>query len=42
VLFAIAVLSLPSPTIASLVLLFAAYVAADGAFAILAGVRAAA
>jgi uncharacterized membrane protein HdeD (DUF308 family) len=39
VLFAIAVLSLPSPTIASLVLLFAAYVAADGAFAILAGVR---
>ena len=39
VLFAIAVLSLPSPTIASLVLLFAAYVAADGAFAIWAGMR---
>jgi uncharacterized membrane protein HdeD (DUF308 family) len=40
-LFAVAVLWLPSPTIASLVLLFAAYVAADGAFAILAGMRAA-
>ena len=40
-LFGIAVLSLPSPTIASLVLLFAAYVAADGAFAILVGMRAA-
>jgi uncharacterized membrane protein HdeD (DUF308 family) len=30
-LFGIAVLILPSPSIASLVLLFAAYVAADGA-----------
>jgi uncharacterized membrane protein HdeD (DUF308 family) len=39
-LFEIAVLSLPSPTLASLVLMFAAYVAADGAFAILAGMRA--
>jgi len=39
-LFIIAVLCLPSPTIASLVLMFAAYVAADGALAILAGMRA--
>ena len=39
-LFGIAVLILPSPSIASLVLLFAAYVAADGAFAMLAGWRA--
>jgi uncharacterized membrane protein HdeD (DUF308 family) len=39
-LFGFAVLALPSPTIASLVLLFAAYVAADGVFAILAGWRA--
>ena len=38
--FVIAILCLPSPTIASLVLMFAAYVAADGAFAILAGMRA--
>jgi uncharacterized membrane protein HdeD (DUF308 family) len=41
VLFGLAILALPSPTIASLVLLFAAYVAADGVFAILAGARAA-
>ena len=41
ILFAIAVLCLPASTIASLVLMFAAYVAADGAFAILAGMRAA-
>jgi uncharacterized membrane protein HdeD (DUF308 family) len=40
-LFVIAILCLPSPTIASLMLMFAAYVAADGAFAILAGMRAA-
>jgi uncharacterized membrane protein HdeD (DUF308 family) len=40
ILFVIAVLCLPSPTVASLVLMFAAYVAADGAFAILAGMRA--
>src|SRR6267143_1171729 len=39
ILFVIAVLCLPSPTVASLVLMFAAYVAADGAFAILAGMR---
>src|SRR6266446_3052341 len=39
-LLVIAILCLPSPTIASLVLMFAAYVAADGAFAILAGMRA--
>jgi uncharacterized membrane protein HdeD (DUF308 family) len=41
ILFVIAILCLPSPTIASLVLMFATYVAADGAFAILAGMRAA-
>src|SRR5260370_34515343 len=41
ILFAITVLWLPASTIASLVLMFAAYVAADGAFAILAGMRAA-
>ena len=41
ILFAIAVLCLPASTIAALVLMFAAYVAADGAFAILAGMRAA-
>jgi hypothetical protein len=41
VLFGLAILVLPSPTIASLVLLFAAYVTADGIFAILAGARAA-
>jgi uncharacterized membrane protein HdeD (DUF308 family) len=41
VLFGLGILALPSPTIASLVLLFTAYVTADGVFAILAGVRAA-
>ena len=41
ILFAIIVLCLPASTIASLVLMFAAYIAADGAFAILAGMRAA-
>jgi uncharacterized membrane protein HdeD (DUF308 family) len=41
IVFAIAALCLPASTIASLVLMFAAYVAADGAFAILAGMRAA-
>lgn len=41
ILFAITVLWLPASTIASLVLMFAAYIAADGAFAILAGMRAA-
>jgi uncharacterized membrane protein HdeD (DUF308 family) len=41
ILFAIVVLCLPASTIAALVLMFAAYVAADGAFAILAGMRAA-
>jgi uncharacterized membrane protein HdeD (DUF308 family) len=40
VLFVLGVLVLPSPTLASLVLLCAAYVAADGCFAILAGMRA--
>jgi uncharacterized membrane protein HdeD (DUF308 family) len=40
ILFVIAILCLPSPTIASLVLMFGAYVAADGALAILAGMRA--
>lgn len=40
-LFGVSVLTLPRSTLASLVLLFAAYVAADGAFAILAGARAA-
>src|ERR1700730_1423581 len=39
ILFAIAVMWLPASTIASLVLMFAAYIAADGAFAILAGMR---
>jgi uncharacterized membrane protein HdeD (DUF308 family) len=38
ILFAI-ILSLPPTAVAPLVLLFAAYVAADGAFAILAGMR---
>jgi hypothetical protein len=37
VLFGFGVLALPSATRASLVLLFAAYVASDGVFAILAG-----
>jgi uncharacterized membrane protein HdeD (DUF308 family) len=41
VLFGFGVLALPSATLASLILLFAAYVAADGAFAILAGTLAA-
>ena len=41
VLFGLSILVLPRLTIASLVLLFAAYVVADGAFAILAGARAA-
>jgi uncharacterized membrane protein HdeD (DUF308 family) len=36
ILFAITILSLPPRAFAPLVLLFAAYVAADGAFAILA------
>src|SRR5690242_2370084 len=40
ILFAITILSLPPRAAAPLVLLFAAYVAADGAFAILAGMRA--
>jgi uncharacterized membrane protein HdeD (DUF308 family) len=38
VLFRLGILAVPSPTIASLVLLFAAYVTADGVSAILAGV----
>jgi uncharacterized membrane protein HdeD (DUF308 family) len=41
VAFGLIVLALPSSTIASLVLLFAAYVVADGVFAIVAGARAA-
>src|ERR1700730_11553117 len=41
ILFCFGVLALPSATRASLVLLFAAYVAADGVFAILAGTVAA-
>jgi uncharacterized membrane protein HdeD (DUF308 family) len=40
VAFGLGVLALPPPTLASLVLLFAAYVVADGVFAILAGARA--
>jgi uncharacterized membrane protein HdeD (DUF308 family) len=40
IVFAITILSLPPQAVAPLVLLFAAYVAADGAFAILAGMRA--
>src|ERR1700730_18879951 len=39
ILFVIAILCLPTPTIAALVLMFAAYVAADGACTILAGMR---
>jgi uncharacterized membrane protein HdeD (DUF308 family) len=39
VLFGLILLALPPPTIASLVLLFAAYVVADGIFAIVAGLR---
>jgi uncharacterized membrane protein HdeD (DUF308 family) len=37
ILFAITILSLPPQAVAPLVFLFAAYLAADGAFAILAG-----
>jgi uncharacterized membrane protein HdeD (DUF308 family) len=40
ILFAITILSLPPQAIAPLVFLFAAYLTADGAFAILAGMRA--
>src|SRR2546421_12628248 len=40
ILFAFTILSLPPQAVAPLVLLFAAYLAADGAFAILAGMRA--
>jgi uncharacterized membrane protein HdeD (DUF308 family) len=40
ILFAIAIFSLPPQAVAPLVFLFAAYVAGDGAFAILAGIRA--
>src|SRR5205085_8338982 len=40
ILFAITILSLPPQAVAPLVLLFAAYLAAHGAFAILAGMRA--
>jgi uncharacterized membrane protein HdeD (DUF308 family) len=39
-LFGVSVLALPRSAVASLILLFAAYVAADGAFPILAGARA--
>jgi uncharacterized membrane protein HdeD (DUF308 family) len=39
VAFGLAVLMLPAPTLASLVLMFAAYLAADGLFAIMAGTR---
>src|SRR4051812_15656530 len=38
-LFGLSVLALPAPTTASLVLLFAAYLAADGVFATVAGIR---
>src|SRR5258708_40066300 len=41
VLFGVTILAMPAPTTASLVLLFAAYIAADGVMAIVAGVRAA-
>ena len=40
-LFALAVLAFPSATLATLILMFIAYLAADGAFAIVAGARAA-
>src|SRR3954447_2742916 len=40
ILFAITILSLPPQAVAPLVFLFPAYLAADGAFAILAGMRA--
>ena len=40
ILFAIIILSLPTQAVAPLVFLFATYVAADGAFAILVGMRA--
>jgi uncharacterized membrane protein HdeD (DUF308 family) len=41
IVFGVIALFLPGPTIAALVLLFAAYMLVDGAFAIVAGVRAA-
>jgi uncharacterized membrane protein HdeD (DUF308 family) len=41
VLFGVTILAMPAPTTASLVLLFAAYIAADGVMAIVAGMRAA-
>ena len=41
IVFVIVILLMPQPTLASLVLLFAAYLAADGLFAILSGARAA-
>jgi uncharacterized membrane protein HdeD (DUF308 family) len=41
IVYVIVILLMPQPTLASLVLLFAAYLAADGLFAILAGARAA-
>jgi uncharacterized membrane protein HdeD (DUF308 family) len=41
ILFAITILSLPPQAVAPLVFLFAAYLAADGAFAIVAGMQAA-
>jgi hypothetical protein len=40
ILFTAAILSLPPQVVAPLVFLFTAYLAADGAFAILAGMRA--
>ena len=40
ILFAVTILSLPPQVVAPLVFLFAAYLAADGAFAVLAGTRA--
>ena len=40
ILFAVTILSLPPQAVAPLVFLFAAYLAADGAFAMMAGMRA--
>lgn len=40
IVFAVTILSLPPQVVAPLVFLFAAYLAADGAFAVLAGTRA--
>ena len=40
ILFAVTILSLPPQTVAPLVFLFAAYLTADGAFAIVSGMRA--